>query len=261
MKFKVIDQSRARDMLDRMDPPINERPSIARFETKAGVGEMLEADVVENLTDGLLLLMREHANDTQAFDADACVLVHRALPDDTDLLSSDGFWRWLALGPLQDIVVWRFPPGKGRIAGGNEVQPKFNRENFGVGASARQRSECYPYKLWLRAELGFTADGDDPYRFSKRGDVDFWTSHVLRQTYTTNRRLCAALVRFQFPDELGGRPFLIPGTEKIDEGRLGIRTLAKRIKRLQASTELTILVDEDLDALLSDLSRDLTRAS
>jgi hypothetical protein len=260
MKFKVLDQARAREILDRMDAPLNERPSLAGLESRAGAGEPLEDDVTQQLRTALLLLKEQYADDTQTFDAEACVLVHQSLPDEPDLLSNDGFWRWLALGPLQEIVVWRFPPGKGRVGEEADTLPKFNRENFGVGASARQRSECYPYKLWLRAELGRADDGGDPYRYAKRGDVDFWTSHVLRQTYTTNRALCAALVRFQFPDDRAGRPFLLSGTEKVNAGRRGIRTLAKRIKRLQATCELTVLEDHELDGLLSELAEGLTLA-
>ena len=61
-----------------------------------------------------------------------------------------------------------------------------------------------------------------------------------------------------FPDELAGRPRLLSGTEKIEEGRRGIRTLAKRIKRLQATCELSILEESELEALISELAQDLT---
>ncbi len=259
MRYKVLDQLKARELLDRMDPPHNERPTITGLKS-AGTGEPLDEGRVEEIKSQLMALKDQHADNTQAFDAAACVVIHEVLPDERDLLSDDGFWRWLALGPLQEVVLWRFPPGKGRINGTGDAAPKLNRENFGVGASARQRSECFPYKLWLRAELGRVNGEGDLYRFAKRGDVDFWTSHVLRQTYTTNRALCRALARFQFPDELAGRPRLLSGTEKVDEGRLGIRTLAKRIKRLQATCELSILEESELEALISELAQDLTPA-
>jgi len=259
MKYKILDQAKANELLDRIDPPHNELPAIVGAQ-KAGIGELISDEVFEALSQRLSALKDEVELHTQRFDAEACVIVHQAIPDEADLLGSDGFWRWLALGPLQEIVLWRFPAGKGKAIGEDGAQPKYNRENFGVGASARQRSECYPYKLWLRADLGSIADYGDPYRFARRGDVDFWTSHVLRQAYTTNRALCRALVRFQFPDDRGGKPKLVSGTENPTKGIRGIRTLAKRIKRLQASCELSILEDHELDALLSELADGLTPA-
>lgn len=261
MKYNVLDQRNANDILDRMDPPGNERPSVSGLGSKAGAGDGLEEEVIERLTKRLEEIKRATGGDAKQFDAEACMAVHEALPAEPDLLSDDGFWRWLALGPLQDIVAWRFPPTKRRGPEGEELYPRFNRQNFGVGASARQRAECYPYKLWLRGELGQVRDGGERYRFAQRGDVDFWTSHVLRQTYTTHRPLCAALVRFQYPDDKEGRPRLHPGEENILEGKLGIRTLAKRVKRLQASYELSIFSEAELEALLYENARDLTEAT
>lgn len=260
MKFKVLPQSRASEMLDQMDPPRNGRPSVGLFESRAGTGELVGDEVFTSLATALRDLQAELGTDTKQFDAEACVLVHSALPDDSELLSNEGFWRWLALGPFQGVVLNRFPPGKRIAAGPDGPPPRINRPNFGVGASARQRSECYPYKLWLRGELGHVAGEHDPYRFAKRGDVDFWTSHIHRQTYTTNRALCRALVHFQYPDERAGRPRLAPGTDDPAKNRFGIRTLAKRLRRLQASFELSVLEEERLEELVSELAKGLTPA-
>jgi hypothetical protein len=260
MKYPVLEQQQAHSVLDRMDPPYLEMPSVLGVSERAGAGEWIGDQVIAELT-SLLLDVRGRISSTKAFDAEACVIVHQLIPNDPELLADDGFWRWLALGPLQEIVAWRFPPAPRKTSDGEPLPPTFNRENFGVGVSPRQRSECFPYKLWIRAELGRVDDGGDKYRFARRGDVDFWTSHVLRQAYTTNRRLCAALVRFQFPDRRGGRPWLHPGTERPSVGIRGVRTLAKRIKRLQASCELSILEESELEELLSEHSQDLTLAT
>lgn len=261
MRFHVLAEGKAKEMIDLIDPPHYNSPEITTYQANAGAGTLLDDAVIEMLQTQLEALQKEFKDDTKRFDAEACVVIHKVLPHEQELLSNDGFWRWLALGPLLGITRWRFPPSQKRDdESGNEILGRFNRTNFGVGASARQRAECYPYKLWLRAELGHTDDGKESYRYARRGDVDFWTSHVHRQSYTTNRNLCSALVRFQYPDEREGKPYLLSGTEKREEGRLGMRTLAKKLRRLQATYELTMLDVGQLHDLILEQAHSLRRA-
>lgn len=265
MRIPVLTNDKAKEMVDILDPPCEIDPNVASYQSTNGAGEPLDLSSVEDLAHELGQLWRDCAEDTKLFDSRACVLVHRSVPREPEALSDDGFWRWLALGPLRQITIYRYPPSKDREDEAGMVIPgRYNRQNFGVGASARQRAECYPYKLWLRAELGhFTGgdDGKDPYRFAMRGDVDFWTSHVHRQSYTTNRLLCSSLVRTQFPDDRDGSPLLVSGEESVSDGIRGIRTLAKRLRRLQATYELNVLDQDELDVLVSEQASDLTRAA
>lgn len=255
MKFKILSNEKALELLGKLKASPDHQ--IGDFETSAGAGDPLEGAVLHKLRNDLMSLFTNPSDD-KTFDSRACVLIHGALPRDEELLSSDGFWRWLALGPLRDVVLRRF--GALGLWKDDEESLSIPPQNFGVGSTARQRAECYPYKLWLRAELAHT-DGTDPYRYARRGDVDFWTSHIHRQSYTTNRALCSALIRFQFPDELGGKPRLLSGTEDVAKKRLGIRTLAKRIRALQATYELTLLEQMELDALILEQANGLTHAN
>ena len=263
MRFPILAEDRAREMLDRIDPARNEAVNITPLQSHAGAGASLDEALIVSIVSKLEALRLEFAEDQRQFDAEASTVLHKLLPSDPELTSNDGFWRWMALGPLCPLSMWRFPPRatrEERKEGESKPEKRFNRQNFGVGATARQRAECYPYKLWLRGELGHTPEDEDPYRFARRGDVDFWTSHIHRQTYTTNRRLCSALARFQYPDGLDGNPRLHPGVEDPTKNRLGVRSLAKRLRRIQASYELSLLDDDQLDALVLEQSQGLSEA-
>ncbi|KFN48227.1 hypothetical protein P873_01335 [Arenimonas composti TR7-09 = DSM 18010] len=258
MRYPIVTVDRAHALLEEIRTSGHCQIESSGVVATAGAGDPFDLEAIEVLASELEIVRGSFAEDRKAFDAAACERIHRALPDG-ECLSDDGFWRWLALGPLLGLVMWRFPlTTKDLEDGSTETLPP-KPQNFGIGASARQRSECYPYKLWLRAELGRVDEGDE-YRFARRGDVDFWTSHIHRQSYTTNRRLCSALVRFQYPDELDGRPYLHSGEEDRDRKRFGIRTLAKRIRRLQATYELTLMDDSGIEQMIVDLATDLTRS-
>lgn len=146
------------------------------------------------------------------FEAKACVEVHRSLPFDPDMLADYEWWTWLAVFRFRELVDWRFG-SEGKVAA---------PANYGIGAG----SENLLYRMWLRADMGYDHRRNEPYELARRGDQDFWRSHVFRQGYGKCRELVRALVRYQFPDGSGGRPTL-----KIDE----IRELAKRLRRLHAN--------------------------
>ena len=260
MRFHILTEEKAKEILDVVESAAGIEPNVAGFQANSGAGESLPENLIDDVASQLIGLQQKFSDDTKGFDAEACVVLHKALPRDVEMLSNDGFWRWLALGPLREVIHWRFPLDSKVDERGDEVPAPIHRPNYGVGSSARQRAECFPYKLWLRAELGHVAGSDDPYRYAKRGDVDFWTSHIHRQSYTTNRRLCSALVRFQYPDERKGKPRLLSGAENREKNRLGVRTLAKRLRRLQASFELTVLDDAQLDDLLLEQAKGLSLA-
>jgi hypothetical protein len=190
------------------------------------------------------------------FDAEAAEIIHRAMPDDAGVLGRPEFWWWLAVVKLREVIAWRFPGKLKADEGGGRAAT--NLDNFGLAIGREKRYENYAYKLWCRAESGVLGNGADAYRFVKRGDVDFWTSHILRPRYASNRELARALVHFQFPDALGGKPLLLAGQET--KGRRGMRTLAKLIVRLQANVEFAVLDRSDLDRMLRRLARDLNRA-
>lgn len=255
MRYPTISVSTARQALAELDAG---RTFDLYAETVwAGAGAELDMQRIDRLAIRLEQLRSE--SDSLAdggkisrhdFDRRAAEAIHGHLPRNAELTSSMDFWTWLAVAKLRDVVLWRFPPKAA------EGDASVNLQNFGIGQSARQRCENFPYKLWIRAELAFDSGHSDPYRFARRGDVDFWTSHIHRQGYSSYRELGAALIRFQYPDELAGEPRLHPGEET--EQKRGIRTLAKRLKRLQANVEFAYLQPDEMYVLVCEQARGLS---
>lgn len=155
------------------------------------------------------------------FEAEACSEIHRLLPFDPDMLADYEFWTWLAVFRFRELVDWRHGGDTGQAA----------PANFGIGSG----SENLLYRLWLRADAGYRPDESDSYELARRGDQDFWRSHVFRQGYGRCRALVRALVRYQFPDGPADGPTL-----KIPE----IRELAKRLRRLHPNIVFEYLDEE-----------------
>jgi hypothetical protein len=143
------------------------------------------------------------------FEAEACPELHRALPFDPQMLGDYEWWMWLAVFHFRELVDWRHGGETGLAA----------RANFGIGNG----SENLLYRMWLRADAGYDPARSDPYQLARRGDQDFWRSHVFRQGYGRCRSLVSALILYQFPDGSAGNPRLKTGE---------IRELAKRLRRL-----------------------------
>jgi len=152
------------------------------------------------------------------FEAKGCTEVHRALPFDPQMLGDYEWWMWLAVFRFRELVDWRHGGESGVAA----------PANFGIGNG----SENFLYRMWLRADAGYDPTRPDPYELARRGDQDFWRSHVFRQGYGRCRSLVRALIRYQFPDGSGSNPSL-----KTDE----IRELAKRLRRLHPNVILEYL--------------------
>jgi hypothetical protein len=144
-----------------------------------------------------------------AFEAEACAELHRALPFDPQVLGDYEWWTWLAVFHFRQLVDWRHGGERGLAA----------FANFGIGNG----SENLLYRMWLRADAGYDPARSDPYELARRGDQDFWRSHVFRQGYGRCRSLVRALILYQFPDGSAGNSSL-----KTSE----IRELAKRLRRL-----------------------------
>jgi hypothetical protein len=135
--------------------------------------------------------------------------------------SDSGFWTWLAATHFGDLIEWRY----GNKEDGSDLK------NYGIGAPI----ENFLYRLWLRAEIAYDDRASDPYHLVGLGDVDFWRSHVFRQSYSCARQFARALVKFQFPG----------GPE--EKARLKIKQIRELAKRLSAArTNLLVeIMDPD----------------
>lgn len=151
------------------------------------------------------------------FEIAAAPLLHELLPEHPALADPE-FWIWLVISYGRDIVEWRY--------GGSS-----NHSNFGIGGAG----ENLFYRLWLRAEIGYSPDSDDAYQLARYGDIDFWRSHIFRQSYGDARLFARALLEFQFPASRSGKPRL---------KNLQIRSLAKHLKRARSNLMFEVMSHE-----------------
>jgi hypothetical protein len=217
----------------------------------AGTGEPMSQAPLESLKEQLSLLRgnfpeKLRAKDPQGgrFESEACGIVHYYLSMvDRHVRADHGFWTWLAVAYLPDIVEWRF----GAI--GKPAQ----YANYGIGT----RTENMFFRLWLRAELG-KLTGPDPYALAKLGDQDLWRSHLLRQGYANARNVVHSVLKLQSGKLSSGNKIaskLVGGDEPN-----GIRMLAKRLRRMRANIIFEYLTPQQSDALVYELSLDLKKA-
>jgi len=153
-------------------------------------------------------------NAPKGFEYNAAKIVHLAMPNHV-ALGDPEFWTWLTVSHFVDIVRWRYPNTK-------------NLLNFGVGTPI----ENLLFRAWLRGEIAFRPETTPPYALAEFGDIDFWRSHLFRQSYAEGREFAHALIAFQFPENQGGKARLT-----IDE----IRQLAPRLKTARSNLFVEVM--------------------
>lgn len=189
-----------------------------------GEGPELDLTFVNELRAGLTKLrgrfskLKKGGDEAAEFEAAASELVHELVPARASVIADSEFWLWLALVHFHDLIEWRY----------GSSQHGADWKNFGVGAA----SENLLYRLWLRGELGYDPVASDKYVLAKRGDIDFWRSHLFRQSYANAKAFAKALIRFQYPYDDPAQPRL-----KIAV----IRELVKRLRRLRANLVIELL--------------------
>ena len=167
---------------------------------------------------------------TMLLEAEASVLVHSVLKKYDPAITMDlDFWCYLAFSHLERFVAWRYGLADGPI-------PEKSANNFGSGS----RQENFLFRLWCRSEMAYADSHIDPYYIARRGAIDFWRSHVLRQAYCNVRTFTRCFVLFQYPDEKKAERLAISE----------IRELAKRIKRLRTNVVFEILAEDQIGKLL-----------
>ncbi|NJD24474.1 MAG: hypothetical protein FIB06_03610 [Betaproteobacteria bacterium] len=242
MRYQSMDSSKAKRFIQLRRE--GQEPALDGFVDTKGSGPEYPIDLVQKLRAELLAIrlkypaeLKEKDRNGGRFEAEACEKVHQILPFDAQVFADSGFWVWLAVTQLSEIVEWRH--------GGTDRWAKLL--NYGIG----NRTENLVFRMWLRADLVFDQAAEDPYWLAKRGDQDLWRSHVFRQDYTNVREFARALVNFQCLPE-GYR--LHPSNEN------GMRVLAKRIKRLRANIVFEFLSTSQLTDLLTQQSAGLEAA-
>jgi hypothetical protein len=165
------------------------------------------------------------------FESPASAIVHAGLAVGPAAAGSREFWLWLnfvaAEGRFLSLVDWRF-----------SARDAINEVNYGITRRAGVW-EGLLARLWWRGNVGYDPDEADPYRLARKGDVDIWRSHIIRQEYGRFRPLARALVEYQNPDK-GKNPL---STEQL-------RALAKRLRIVDASISYELLTLDQVKEII-----------
>ena len=193
-----------------------------------GDGRDLDQAFVDHLRVDLVALKAKYPDglknqrNANEFEAGAARAIHQRIAVPPQIVADPDFWLWLSVAHFGDIVEWRY--GNPELGTG--------LANYGIGA----RGENLLYRLWLRADLVFDEGSGDRYHLCRRGQIDFYRSHLFRQGYANARSFARALLRFQYPHDDATSPRL-----KVEQ----IRELVKRLRRLRANLFLEILDEQE----------------
>ena len=157
------------------------------YVTKIGAGATSVADPACRRLAGDLRDLMEDIKDqdltapaqTSAFmqaASDLCFERLRVLPG--DVLSSQGFWRLLALDYLYEVIDWRYPNDSGERWG--------NSGNF---------VRNLPLSLYIRGQICSGLSPADKDVVAKVNDIDVWTSHVAAVAYGSAPKLVVEYMR------------------------------------------------------------------
>lgn len=173
------------------------------------------------------------------FDADGSAILHDALSDLPLRVADDrDFWRYLACGPLYELVLWRYPDTT-------------NLKRFAISG----QFESVPEQLWFRGHVVHDPNREDPYTLARRGGVDFWVSGNIRHLFGAIPAVARAVVEFQYPedgafDDAGN---YTPRSLTLD----GFRELFKRIRHYTAVNELATLGEDTATELVRTIGSSL----
>jgi len=176
------------------------------------------------------------------FEANANELLHRrlaALP--RQVLLDRGFWRWISVTMLREIIDWRHNAEDGVV----------KDLNFGIGAPV----EGLAYRLFMRADLALDVGAEDPYWLSRFPNQDLWRSHLLRQNYGRAFELRRALLMLQHGHLDSVKPLHL-----TNKGG-GFRDLAKQLRNLGTNTLFEALDREDAEALVKSEAKTVIKLS
>lgn len=110
-----------------------------------------------------------------------------------EALSDRDFWCWLAIGPFQELVLWRYDFSRQKSSAWMDYW-------FGAGGSLPHR--CFPYSIYLRSVL-VNACTDDPLERQKLlhvYSVDLWQSHLFAVRTSSSPGLVRAILEGALAD-------------------------------------------------------------
>lgn len=201
---------------------------------KSGSGQLFEIEELSNLAKTLLDLFNKTkgpAPDAQ-FEAAAAPIIHQHLQLPEEIAGNRDFWTWFtfvaAQGDFIHVVNRRYKSGL-----------MSDDRNFGIVTHSNLYEGLFA-RIWWRGHCFYDETANDPYDTARRGYVDLWISHVLRQNYGASKTMAKALIEFLFPKkgQISGHDSEI------------IRALPKLVCAENSVTAFELLtVDECKDAL------------
>lgn len=213
-----------------------------------GRGDPFDRERVDDLIDelhDLRLELGEKDGDRRywmRFEGRGARVVHSSLALSAQAAADPGFWMWIVFGhedtSLVRYVDWRFGADE---AGAREA-------NYGI---SHDLAEGFFSRMWLRGDIAFDPEADDPYWLAYRGDQDLWRSHVFRQDYGSAREVARALVRFQYPDD---------HPQEATVGTTEIRAIAKELRKRHATIAMELLSGADADRLIREVRASISQS-
>lgn len=165
-----------------------------------GDGEKLDIAILDDARHDIkaLLLGNEVTTlDRDQIEGKAACRLYQALVDarvKTATLDDPGFWRYVALAHMWNLVVWR-ESGAFTATQSEEGNPE-PKESFRRYVDGHRFHECVPVRMYLRVKaLGGLEHGH--LAWAVRGSTDLWRSHILRVKVGEYPALVRAVVRRQ----------------------------------------------------------------
>jgi len=219
-------------------------PNPGRFVETVGSGELFDCDDLPGLAKELLQLWEDVeglAADAQ-FESSAAPLIHARLELPEAIAGNREFWTWFTFvaadGYFLEVAKKRFQRGpvdrRGLLA--DDV-------NFGIVTKAQLYEGLFA-RLWWRGHRFYDETADDPYDIARRGYIDLWRSHILRQDYGASRTMSRALIEYLFPGKAQ-----ISGHDKTL-----VRELPKLVRAQNAVTAFELLSLDECKNLLEELA-------
>lgn len=249
MKYPTMSATDAAKYLDLVRK--GEPASPASFTKQVGGGHRLSNDTVASAVQQIRAIKAKYPEKLRPkdpkggdFEAEAGEVFRKALDLSPEVAGDRGFWRYVAVAHMYDIVTWRHPPAQ---------EGDFTKlANFGLGTLW----ENLAARMWYRFEVARLPDAQDPYVLCRLGDQDLWRSHILRIRLGASRHVVRTLLNYQYPEMNPEKPRL-PMSSRSDTG---IRLFIKRLQRFHATTAFEVLTEDDTLAIMADLAKDLLPA-
>jgi len=238
MKYPILAMDAARECLEKHRN--DDSWSAAPYVRWVGEGDEFDVSQTNSMLKKLSQLKSKLPNPLPTakgrdFESPASEVVHKSLELNALAASSREFWLWMTFGAdsgqLLELVDWRFG-----------TQKHINDVNYGITSRAGTWEGLFA-RLWWRGSIGFDQNFEDPYDIAKRGDIDIWRSHVIRQEYGRCATVARALIRYQHPDS-------DPKSKTLTIKKL--RELAKRLRIVDATMSYELLTEAQITELIGE---------